>query len=148
MNPLQEVLKRILMPKLFLIFSHKLTDQQVKDAEETLGISEFIYLPDFLQLQWSNINPCGDLPGELFSSLKQWLTKNANSNDYVLIQGDFGATYIMVNISLDLGLIPVYATTERISKEIANQNGEIERKQIFKHVCYRKYKKLEDMING
>ncbi|MEW5822120.1 MAG: CRISPR-associated protein Csx20 [Cyanobacteriota bacterium] len=136
------------MPKLFLIFSHKLTEQQVKDAEEALGITEFVYLPDHLQVQWSNINPYGDLPEELFDTLKQWLIENAASGDYTLIQGDFGATYIAVNMAFDLGLIPVYATTERISKEIANQNGEIERKQIFKHVCYREYKKLEDMVDG
>ena len=136
------------MPKLFLIFSHKLTDHQVKDAEETLGIEEFTYMPDYLQTQWSNVNPCGDLPVELFHQLKQWLIENAASEDYLLIQGDFGATYITVNMAFELGLIPVYATTERISKEIANKNGEIERKQIFKHVCYRKYNKLEDMVDG
>jgi hypothetical protein len=136
------------MPKLFLIFSHKLTDQQVKDAEDTLDISEFVYLPEELQAQWSNINPYGDLPKELFDNLKEWLIENAESGDYTLIQGDFGATYITVNMAFELGLIPVYATTERISKEIANQNGEIERKQIFKHVCYREYKKSEDMADG
>lgn len=136
------------MPKLFLIFSHILTDQQVKDAEEALGVTDFIYLPEELQVQWSNINPCGDLPKELFDNLKQWLIENDAPGDYVLVQGDFGATYITVNMAFDLGLIPVYATTERTSKEIANQNGEIERKQIFKHVCYREYKKLEDMIDG
>ena len=136
------------MPKLLLIFSHRLTDQQVKDAEESLGIMEFICLPGDLQAQWSNINPYGDLPEELFSQLKHWFIENAESGDYALIQGDFGATYITVNMTFKLGLIPVYATTERVSKEIANQNGEIERKQIFKHVCYRKYKKLEDLING
>lgn len=136
------------MPKLLLIFSHKLTDQQIKDAEETLVITEFIYLPDHLQVQWSNVNPCGDLPEELFSRLKQWLIENAESGDYVLIQGDFGATYITVDMAFELGLIPIYATTERISKEIANQNSEIERKQIFKHVCYREYKKLEGLIDG
>lgn len=136
------------MPKLFLIFSHKLTDQQVKDAEEILGITEFIYLPEDLQNKWSNVNPCGDLPKELFDNLKQWLSINAAPGDYVLIQGDFGATYITVNMAFELDIIPVYATTERISKEIANQNGEIERKQIFKHICYREYKKLEDMAYG
>jgi len=38
--------------KLFLLFSHKLTDEQIKDAKDNLGIDEFIYLLKDLQISF------------------------------------------------------------------------------------------------
>ncbi len=37
------------MKKMFLLFSHKLTQTQKDDAIKTLGIDEFVYLPENLQ---------------------------------------------------------------------------------------------------
>ena len=43
--------------KMFLLFSHKLTDEQIKDAKENLGVDEFVYLPPSLQKKFSNVPP-------------------------------------------------------------------------------------------
>jgi len=43
--------------KMFLLFSHKLTDEQIKDAKSNLGVDEFVYLPDDLQNKFSNVPP-------------------------------------------------------------------------------------------
>ena len=32
------------MPKMFLLFSHKLTEQQIADAKESLGVEGFVRL--------------------------------------------------------------------------------------------------------
>ena len=45
------------MKKMFLFFSHILTDLQKKEAEEEWGINEFVYLPEDLQRKWSQIDP-------------------------------------------------------------------------------------------
>ncbi len=43
------------MHKMFLLFSHKLTQFQKDDALASWGISEFVELPSELQTLWSNI---------------------------------------------------------------------------------------------
>jgi hypothetical protein len=40
--------------KKYLLFSHKLTNAQIKDAKN-LGVDEFIYLPEDLQRKFSNV---------------------------------------------------------------------------------------------
>ena len=42
--------------KMYLFFSHKLTDAQIEDAKK-LGVDEFVYLPEDLQRKFSNIPP-------------------------------------------------------------------------------------------
>jgi len=43
--------------KLILLFSHQLTPQQLKDANEKLQCNEIIYLPKELLYIWQNITP-------------------------------------------------------------------------------------------
>jgi len=125
------------MKRMFLLFSHKLTDEQIKDAKENWGIGEFVYLPESLQEIWSNIPPEVEDIKPLLEDIKQFLRENANINDVVLIQGDFGAVVEMVEF-VKFWLIPVYATTKRISKEI-EKDGKIVKVSEFKHVRFRKY---------
>lgn len=129
------------MPNLFLLFSHQLTDEQKKDAEENLGIDNFVYLPEDLQQRWSNIPAEQQQLKELMKPFEEWLLENAVKNDYVLIQGDFGATFIMVQWVFQNDLIPVYSTTVRNTLEKYNDN-EIKLEKRFKHVLYREYEKI------
>jgi len=125
------------MKKMFLLFSHKLTDVQIKDAKENWGVGEFVYLPETLQKIWSNIPPEADDIKVLIENIKYFLKENANSGDIVLIQGDFGAVVEMVEF-VRYWLLPVYATTKRVSKEI-KKDGKIVKVSEFKHVRFRKY---------
>ena len=125
------------MKKMFLLFSHRLTDEQEMDARENFGIEEFVYLPEKLQKVWSNIPPEIEDIKPLLEDIKQFLRDNANKGDIVLIQGDFGAVVEMVEF-VRFWLIPVYATTKRISKEI-EKDGKIVKVSEFKHVRFRKY---------
>ena len=122
--------------KMYLLFSHELTDAQIEDAKK-LGVEEFVYLPDDLQRKFSNVPPELESIKEYAKDFEKFL-ENAKSGDYVLIQGDFGLTCHLVNFSKSKGLIPVYATTKRISKDI-KKDGKVVKISEFKHIRFRKY---------
>lgn len=128
------------MKKLFLLFSHILTKEQKKDAIEKFNICEFIYLPQKLQNIWSNIPPDKDLDFLLFKDIQEYIIKSLSKGDFILIQGDFGATLYMVNWALNQGYIPIYSTTERYYENYENEDGSITNIHRYKHVMFRKYK--------
>lgn len=123
---------------MFLLFSHNLTQIQINDAKNNLGIEEFVSLNQDLQELWSNI------PSELISlneyllPFRNFLVENSNFEDVVLIQGDFGAVYQMINFANDLGLKSVYATTTRLIEEIIVDEKTV-KKSIFEHRRFREY---------
>ena len=123
--------------KMYLLFSHTLTEFQIQDAKTTLKIDEFIYLPKNLQKIWSEIPPEIDNLSEYLSDIKEFL-KKTKKGEYVLIQGEFGAVYHMVNFSKSLGLIPIYATTKRETIEL-KVNDKIIKKSVFRHIRFREY---------
>ena len=126
------------MRKMFLLFSHTLTDAQKNDAIESFGIKEFVPLPKELQKLWSNIPPQLKKLNEYLKPLKEFLKQNAKDGDYVLIQGDFGGCYEMVNYAKSLGLKAVHATTTRnVQEKIVN--GKVEKFSVFEHVMFREY---------
>jgi len=109
------------------------------DAERTLEIRHIVQLPEELQDLWSQV-PADPPDIEPFlSPFKAWLRLTAHEGDYVLIQGDFGATYLMVRFALALGLVPVYATTARQATEERLTNGSVKLVHHFVHRRFRKY---------
>ena len=71
--------------------------------------------------------------------MRECLAANAKEKDFVLIQGDFGACYLMVNFALESGLVPVYSTTRREAVEEYGENGSIRITHHFRHVMFREY---------
>lgn len=127
------------MCKMLLLFSHKLTEDQKEDANTALGVREFLALPDDLQNLWMQIPPTKQLLSEYLEPIRSWLNENAGHGDYVLIQGDYGAVYLMVNYAFSVGLIPVYATTERIVVEKRMPDNAVKSERIFTHKIFRRY---------
>ncbi len=126
------------MKKMFLLFSHKLTEIQREDAINTLNIKEFISLPENLQNYWSNVDPI-DYDEEKFDKIMNYIEKESNKEDYALIQGEWGFVYNAVNFCKKIGVIPVYSTTVREVREIHKEDGSVEKISIFKHIVYKKY---------
>jgi len=126
------------MKKLFLLFSHTLTTEQIADAKETFKIEEFVELPLELQKLWSNVPSELDDVSLYLEPLKHYLKEQSSAEDMVLIQGDFGATYYMVNAVKSLGLKAVHATTKRdvVEKTI---DDKVVKTSVFKHVRFRVY---------
>ena len=124
------------MKKIILLFSHKLTDAQIKDIKINLQCDEILYLPKKIQDIFSNVT--SNNREFLIDELKIYLSKNAEKEDYILIQGEFGVSYRMVNYSKEIGLIPVYSSTKRETIEI-NKGNKIKKITFFKHEEFVEY---------
>lgn len=136
---LQYILKEgFNLSKLFLLFSHELTGTQVKEAEEELGIENFIYLPKKLQHKWSEV-PTEDLQEDYLKDIKNFVLNVSKVGDYVLVQGEYGITYKMVNWCLSKKLIPIYSATRREYSCVKKEDGSIENRHIFRHIRFKKY---------
>ena len=124
---------------LFLIFNHQLTREQEADALGGLGTRRIIELPADLRELWGDIPP--DLPalGEYLVPFREWLTSEAEPGDFVLVQGDFGACYILVSFALALGCVPIYSTTRRVASEEMQNDGSIRLVHHFEHRMFRRY---------
>jgi hypothetical protein len=116
---------------MFLLFSHKLTDAQVENAQATFGPLEFLYLPEHLQVIWSAVNPEGELPADALDDIVHFVLDESQPDDIVLVQGDFGAVFYLVDACFSAGRIPVYSTTHRRCEEIRNDDGSVSRHTHF-----------------
>jgi len=123
--------------KMLLLFSHKLTQEQIRDAER-MGIKSFISLPEDLQKKWSNVPAEIENLDEYIKAFYDFVEAEAIAGDYVLIQGDFGMCCKMAGFCKQKGLVPVYATTKRVAKEI-KKGDKVVKISEFKHIRYRKY---------
>jgi len=124
--------------KMFLLFSHKLTDEQIKDAKENLGINEFMYLPEDLQKKFSNVPPELEDIKEYSQIFIDFLKENTKKEDYVLVQGDFGLVFNIVEFCKENNLKAIYSTTKRVAKE-QSIDGKVVKISEFKHIRFRRY---------
>jgi hypothetical protein len=127
------------MKKLFLLLNHTLTDAQKSDAV-SLGFGDFRQAPDDIKDLWSNIPPAGELPTDTLLIIIKWLQAEGCAGDYVLVQGDFGATYYIVSWCINNGFIPIYATTNRIAKEQLLLDGSKKVMHTIKNINFRRYR--------
>ncbi|NLW39536.1 MAG: hypothetical protein GXY96_01210 [Tissierellia bacterium] len=124
--------------KLLTIISHLLMEEQILEAKNKLGVDFIITMPEDVKSIWSDISPYGPLPSDRLDKIIEWIEKESVEGDYVLVQGDFGATYYIVDFCFKSKRIPIYSTTKREVEEFI-KDGQIEIKRIFKHINFRKY---------
>ncbi len=124
--------------RMLLLFSHKLTQDQINEAKNKLQVQEFVNLPENLQSIWSNIPPELDTLDEYLEDIIIWIKNNSTNSDLALVEGDFGATYLVVNFCKKIGVTPLYATTARevVEEHIDNK---VILKRKFKHIKFRRY---------
>lgn len=118
--------------------SHNLTSEQEEDARQSLNVENFINIAD---AKWSDIDPSEKSILKIVEAYKDRLKSQAKAGDVLLVQGDFGATYNMVNFAKSMGVIAVYATTKRVATECM-EDGKVITKREFKHVMFREYEDL------
>ena len=126
------------MKTLFILINHTLTSGQEEDARKNLNVDKFINIADAM---WSAIDPSEKSIIKFVEVYKDKLKKQAKAGDMLLVQGDFGATYNMIRFAKNMGLIAVYATTNRIVSEQV-ENGKVVIKREFKHARFREYEEL------
>jgi len=120
--------------KLFLLFSHTIIPTQKSYAKDILRASEFVTLPKELQILFSNVPPELEDLKDYAKPIIEFLNINASKGDYVLIQGDFGLSFLVVEFCKNNNLIPIYATTKRVAYE--KDGVKVSR---FEFVRFRKY---------
>jgi hypothetical protein len=124
---------------LYLIFNHTFTLAQEMDARKSLGVAQIILMPEYAREVWANVPPeLVEIRGYL-EPVRTWLSDSSEKGDYVLVQGDFGACYLIVNFAFENGLIPIYSTTRRQAIEEHQPNGPVRMTHYFHHQRFRIY---------
>ena len=125
--------------KFFSVFNHTLTDQQIIDIKNNLKVDIIVPLPESLKPVWGQIPPELESIDDFIAPVKHWVKTNAHESDIILLQGDFGATWLMVKFAFENRLTPVYATTSRKVSEKVQKDGSLKTEHIFVHQIFRKY---------
>lgn len=124
---------------LFVLMSHRLGEDQAREVRERWQVEETVYLPEGLQTLWSGVDPHGTFEPGLFAPLLDFLRQRARAGDRVIVQGEYGLTVYFVMACWTLGLLPIYATSERVYQEEPGQGGTVLRRHAFRHVNFREY---------
>lgn len=112
-----------------------MSEQQMEDAKRALNVKEFVALPTDV---WSQIPAESETVESSLLQLKAQLVKESSAGDVLLVQGDYGATYIMVQFAKEIGMVPVYATSKRVAVE-KTEGNKVLTNRVFEHVRFRKY---------
>lgn len=127
------------MPKAFCLLNHNLTENQVRELKEVFGVEEVEYPPEAVQKAWSGVPLENRVLKEFLEPIRDWLNgRGAEAGDCIIIQGEFGYTFALVDYCLQRGMIPLHAVTRRVAQE--SREGEtVRRSYIFEHLCFRPY---------
>ena len=125
--------------KLMLLFSHQITPIQELYARTSLEVTDIHSLPVQLRELWSRIPPEMESIELYLKPIQEWVVKNAVKKDYILIQGDFGATFLMITFAFEQGLFPVYATSVRKASEKILPDGSVKMEHVFQFCRFRQY---------
>ncbi len=123
-----------------VLLSHNLLEHQIEELERKWNVGNIIYLPEELQKRWSNVDPELEFYNKdsLINDINKFIENNSYKEDIIIVQGEAGVTFSVVNLCFELGRKPIYATTKRVSQEV-KVNGQVIIKRIFKHVRFREY---------
>lgn len=131
------------MKNLIVLMSHNMTENQKEDAYKTLKVKDILESNQDIKNIWSNIEPKSSLDLSRLDLVIDWIKKNSRKGDYILVQGEFGATFYIVDYCFKSNLIPIYATSKRqVIEEI--QGDKIITNRTFKHEGFRKYIRYEN----
>lgn len=125
--------------KAIFLLSHSPTQQQIRELKEDWNVDVVIEIPDEIRNLWQSVSPDAPSVRDEISPVMDWLSQVCSSGDVIVVQGDYGATFIVVNWAKENGCIPVYATTERIVDEEKKEDGSVVQKRVFKHARFRQY---------
>ena len=123
------------MKKMFVLINHNLTEGQKAQAFKVFGVEKIVNVTDDA---WSNINPSDENILHVLDIYKKELKREANTGDILFVQGDFGATYNMINFAKSIGMKTIYATTKRIVQEFIVDEKLVTKRE-FKHEKFREY---------
>ena len=125
------------MKKAYCLLNHNLTERQLAELRDSFAVCDVLYPSEELSRLWSQVPATKRLDTSVIESIIGWLT-SARKGDLLIVQGEAGSTFMMVDYALKTGLIPLHAVTKRVAQEV--RSGEqVQKQHIFEHVCFREY---------
>jgi hypothetical protein len=126
--------------KAFIMTNHGITMAQQNEFDE-MGVTHIVTLSDDLKKVWSQIAPDADRKAVAQTMIDGFLN-TAQEGDIVLVQGEFGTTFVVVDYCLQKGLVPMFATSVRRTIEKTLDDGTVEKTAIFDHAGFVPYTKF------
>lgn len=124
----------------YCLLNHQLTENQRNELLTRFGAGEIVYPKKELSVVWSQVKTTEEMDRPLVKQVIDWLG-NASEGDLLVVQGEFGCTFAVVDWALNNGLIPLHAVTQRVETE--TYDGEtVSKHYVFKHCCFRKYERI------
>ena len=125
------------MKTAFCLINHQLTENQITELRENYSVSNIKYPEPALSQAWAQIPATQQLDMKPINSVIEWLA-DAKAGDLVIIQGEYGSTFLLVDYTMKNKLVPLHAVSKRISKEI-RVGEQVQKQNVFEHVCFRAY---------
>ncbi|WP_457573892.1 CRISPR-associated protein Csx20 [Desulfolithobacter sp.] len=129
------------MADLYLLFNHAMTPEQEREAREVLEVDSIHEPPPDIRFLWQAIPSDAATLEEVLSPVFAWLENTLHPGDYLLVQGEHGATCLVVHHAHEKGIIPIYATTRRQAEEQRLDDGSVRLVHTVRHVRFRTYGK-------
>jgi len=134
------------MSDMYCLLNHKLTPKQEAELQNSSGGGRINYPPLEITELWSQIPTVRELTQDHLEPFSGWLGK-AVPGDFVVLQGEFSATFALADFSLRKGLIPVCAVSKRVVQE--KREGEtVLKTNIFEHICFRRYRYYDEFAKN
>lgn len=120
------------------MLNHELTPMQIKELEHVFFVSCIVYPDNYLNSLWAGIPTVQALTADDLSPFTLWIDENSHSKDLIIIQGEFGASFFLIEYAFSKGLIPLHSVTKRVAHE-TKEDETIIRTYTFQHICFRRY---------
>ena len=117
--------------------NHPLSDAQTQDLKKHWGVVEIVNLPENLKALWSQIDPeYSNL--DIALKVVKPIYEFAKSQDIniAMIMGELSASYRLIQ-SLKRDVVIVVATSKRVSQEVTQEDGNVRKVNVFKHIMFR-----------
>ena len=136
------------MRKAFIILNHLLTKTQESELRSEFEVERIIEMPEVFKEIWGGISAQNDLFNSGVRDIIEWLKIDSQPSDVVVVQGEWGASFLIVDFCFCNKLIPLYASSERLYEQKDLKDGRVKRTHIFKHVRFKRYMRFNEIVWG
>ena len=125
--------------RVFVLMNHPLRPEQVADVATAWGC-EPTPAPVDVRTFWGAVDPAAEEAHTTaaVTAAETWLSA-ARAGDVVVVAGEPTAVFAVASAMKARGVIPVAATTRRVSEEVVQEDGSVKKVSSFRHVRFRKF---------
>lgn len=127
----------------YCLMNHQLTAAQENELIHRYGAERIVFPPAGISSAWMNIPVEAVLKRSSVSPFLTWIDSIPPSSAVVL-QGEAGASFALIDYALRRNLVVLHSVTERKASE-ARRGEIVTRKYEFEHVCFREYHRIEEL---